>query len=66
MSDVSHFLFGFLGALLGYEYLFTAVFIVYQVVDLLCEKSCEEFKRDLIEYVLGLLAGVLVKLYILH
>jgi len=36
------------------------------VVDLLCEKSCEEFKEDIVEYVLGLLAGALIKLYILR
>jgi len=66
LSNIVHTLYGFIGVLLGYEWLFTAVFMVYQVVDLLCEKSCEEsceeFKRDLIEYTLGLVAGILVKL----
>jgi len=65
-TNIIHGIYGFTGAILGYEYLFTAVFMVYQVIDLLCEKSCEEFKRDLIEYAIGLLVGVLVKLYILH
>jgi len=66
LSNIAHLCFGFLAAILGYEHLFTAVYLAYQVVDLLCEKRCEEFKEDIVEYVLGLLAGALIKLYILR
>jgi hypothetical protein len=61
VSDIAHVLFGLLASLLNQEWLFTLIYITYQLVDLIGGESPEELKGDIVEYALGLLAGLLVE-----
>jgi hypothetical protein len=61
LTNISHFLLGFLAALLGYEWLLTAVYILYQLIDYYCSRDCEEVGEDIVEYVVGLIIGIIVK-----
>jgi hypothetical protein len=62
VSDIAHVLFGLLASLLNQEWLFTAIYLFYQLVDLIGGESPEEVKRDIVEYALGLLVGLFVRL----
>jgi hypothetical protein len=61
LTDIAHFALGFLASMLNQEWLFTVIYITYQLVDLIGGESPEELKGDIVEYALGLLAGLLVE-----
>jgi hypothetical protein len=61
ISDIIHIMYGFIGAMLNYEYLFTTIYMIYQVVDYYHNRDFEEIKKDIIEYIVGLTLGVIVK-----
>jgi len=61
LSNIVHTLYGFIGALLGYEWLFTTIYILYQLVDYYHSRDYEEVKEDIVEYTLGLILGIIVK-----
>ena len=61
ISNTAHFLYGFIGALLGCEWLFTTIYILYQLVDYYHSRDYEEVKEDIVEYTLGLILGIIVK-----
>jgi hypothetical protein len=60
-SDIAHFVFGVLAPLLGHEWLFTTIYLFYQVIDLIGDRNVEEVKNDIIEYALGLIAGLFMR-----
>ena len=60
-GSVAHVLYGFLAALLHVEYLFTAIFLVKQVGDvLLTGEDWSETSGDIVEYSVGLVVGLVV------
>jgi hypothetical protein len=61
VSDIAHFALGLLASLLNQEWLFTLIYITYQLVDYYCEKNCKELKEDIVEYALGLLLGLFAR-----
>jgi hypothetical protein len=60
-SDIVHVLFGFLASILNQEWLLTLLYIFYQTVDLLGDEDIEELKNDIVEYVVGLVAGFFMR-----
>jgi hypothetical protein len=60
-SDIAHVLFGVLASLFNHEWLFTAIYIFYQVVDFIGDRDVEEVKNDIVEYVVGLVAGLFMR-----
>jgi hypothetical protein len=61
-GSVAHVVFGLLAALLYAEYLFTAIFLVKQLGDaLLAGEDWAETSGDLVEYAIGLVAGLFLR-----
>jgi len=66
LGSVAHVIFGLLAALLHAEYLFTAIFLVKQVGDaLLAGEDWAETSGDLVEYSVGLVAGLFLRVFAL-
>lgn len=55
-----HILFGFLGATLGYVWLFTLIFLFKQMLDLIDGEPPARVSGDVAEYSVGLILGLLV------
>lgn len=61
---IFHVMFGFIGALLGYPYLFTLIFMFKQVLDLMDGEPPAVVSGEIAEYSLGLIIGLLVKVMV--
>jgi len=65
LTDFVHVLFGFL-AVFFEPYLFTAIFLVKQILDYLSHKeSWVETSKDITEYSCGLVVGYLISTFLL-
>jgi len=59
LGSLAHILYGVAAALLHAEYLFTTIFLVKQLGDaLLLKEDWAETSGDMVEYVVGLSAGL--------
>jgi hypothetical protein len=47
IHDIIHVLFGFLASMLSQEWLFTAIYLFYQIVDFIGDKDVKEVKNDI-------------------
>jgi len=67
VTDVIHFVFGFLGAILGHVLEFTVAFSVYQAIDALkYGESKTEVRWDFVEYFAGVVSGLwLIAIFLL-
>ena len=54
-----HFLFGYLGVMLGFPYLFTGIFVVKQLIDYHAGEESEITSGDLVEFSGGLVFALL-------
>ncbi len=57
-----HILFGFLAAIFHKEWLFTAIFLFKQTVDLYGGEKSFEACGDIVEYCIGLVTGLFLTL----
>jgi len=55
-----HFVFGLLAVFLGYEYLFSAIFCLKQLIDYHAGEDYGETSGDIAEFALGLVVGGLI------
>jgi hypothetical protein len=62
--DIVHVLFGVLASLFNHEWLFTTIYIFYQLIDFIGDKDVKEVKNDIIEYVVGLVIGFFVRCFL--
>lgn len=57
-----HFVFGLLAILLSYEYLFSAIFCLKQLIDYHARENYGETSGDIVEFASGLVVGGLISL----
>jgi hypothetical protein len=62
-SDLAHVLFGVLAPLLNQEWLFTLLYVFYQLIDFIGDEDIKEIKNDIIEYAVGLLIGFFMRCF---
>ncbi|MBS7642778.1 MAG: hypothetical protein QW374_04910 [Candidatus Bathyarchaeia archaeon] len=62
---IFHILFGFIGAVLGYPWLFSLIFIFKQILDLIDGDPPARISGEVAEYTLGLILGLLVDAFII-
>jgi hypothetical protein len=62
--DIVHVLFGVLASLFNHEWLFTTIYLFYQLIDFIGDKDVKEVKNDIIEYVVGLVIGFFVRCFL--
>jgi hypothetical protein len=61
---IVHGLIGFTAVILGLQFEITLSYLVYQIIDFIEGEDPEEVQGDIVEYILGLLAGAVAKLII--